>query len=284
MAEQQTQPLRIIESASRLSIYRQGQSEPILVQNAEANHRPYIHPIVAPDGNGILTENAPSHHPWQHGLYVGLNDVNGFGFWSEGWTNNPNDGTFHPLSLKRIEAEGNEVKWAVKTSWKEPGGTELLIEEQSWTFCDLGNAYELDLAWTLTARCDIRFGQHSYGGLFLRMPYRDEQGGSFVNSEGLGQLEAEGKRARWAAISMPIEGRIDHAGIAIMDHASNEEHPSPWRVDGQLGIAPSRCIAGEWYLHRGESKLSNYRVFAFNGNISSSTIDSSWKQFVGGCE
>ena len=68
--------------SDRIAIRRGGRE--LLVQNARADHRPFIHPIVAPDGDGILTENAPPHHPWQHGLYVGLNDVDGVGFWTEG--------------------------------------------------------------------------------------------------------------------------------------------------------------------------------------------------------
>ena len=57
-------------TSDRVEIFRSGEKDPILVQQAKADTRAYIHPIVAPDGNGILTEDTPSHHPWQHGLYV----------------------------------------------------------------------------------------------------------------------------------------------------------------------------------------------------------------------
>lgn len=67
----------------QLAIARSPLTTPLLVQQARPHHRPYIHPILAPDGCGVLTEDAPPHHPWQHGLYVGLNDVNGVGFWMD---------------------------------------------------------------------------------------------------------------------------------------------------------------------------------------------------------
>jgi hypothetical protein len=41
---------------STISVHRLGIKGSILVQNVKTNHRPYLHPIVAPDGKGILTE------------------------------------------------------------------------------------------------------------------------------------------------------------------------------------------------------------------------------------
>ena len=71
------------------------------MQEAPEFGRPYIHPLRAPKAGGILTENAPGHHPWQHGLYVGLNDVNGIGFWTEGLgADRDKDGSFACRELK----------------------------------------------------------------------------------------------------------------------------------------------------------------------------------------
>src|SRR5690606_31307754 len=38
------------------SVFRAGEKTPILTQNARENFRPYVHPIIAPDGKGVLTE------------------------------------------------------------------------------------------------------------------------------------------------------------------------------------------------------------------------------------
>ncbi|MCH7752426.1 MAG: PmoA family protein [Planctomycetes bacterium] len=64
-------------SAGTISIFRSGEDKPILMQNARPDFRPYIHPIVAPDGRGVLTEYSPAHHPHQTGLYWGFTRVNG---------------------------------------------------------------------------------------------------------------------------------------------------------------------------------------------------------------
>ena len=38
------------EAAGTISIFRAGDDQPIVTQNARADFRPYLHPIVAPDG------------------------------------------------------------------------------------------------------------------------------------------------------------------------------------------------------------------------------------------
>jgi hypothetical protein len=274
--------LRAEHSGEHLAFYRSGSMPALVTQCAATDHRPYIHPILAPDGVGELTENQPGHHLWQHGLYVGLNDVNGVGFWKEGYGGSPHDGTFHPQPLAPPVVAGGQAHWNVICEWRSPDGTPMLTETQRWSLEDRGETLALDLEWGLRAETDLRFGKHSYGGLFLRMPWRAETGGDILTSEGSADTDdAEGKRARWVALAMPIPGRDSGvAGIALLDHPSNPEHPAPWRVDDNFGIAPSRCIAGEWHLARDESTVSRYRVFVFTGPISRDAVESEWRQFA----
>ncbi|WP_197479932.1 DUF6807 family protein [Paenibacillus swuensis] len=236
---------------------------------------------MAPDGKGELTENAPAHHPWQHGLYIGLNDVNGYGFWSEGL--NPArahlDGTFHPRLIKEAQVTEQQVTWSVETDYRDPQGNLLFKETQNWEFNDLGDHYEMYLHLQMYAEVDLTLGHYPYGGLFLRMPYRQESGGMALNSEGKINEEAEGKRARWVAVQMQIPDRDGVAGIAIMDHSMNLEHPVPWRVDGELGICPSCSIAGAWTIQQGETCTFQYDVLIFTGDIPISKVEESWTLF-----
>lgn len=278
-----TVPALISEAtASRIAIHRRGQTTPLLVQQAVPNTRPFIHPIIAPDGDGTLTENAPAHHPWQHGLYVGLNDVNGVGFWTEGLRQSPNDGTFHPRPLTTPTVDGARCQWSVTSAWRAPEGSTLLNETQAWTLHDLGTSYDLDLTWTLTACTDLRFGASGYGGLFVRMPFVNQ--GTVMTSAGhCTPAQAEAQRARWVAIAMPIPDRRSAAGIAglaMMDHPQNPEHPVPWRVDGQFGIAPSRCIAGAWTLHSGQTTSARHRIFIHTGSTDPTAVEASWTRFT----
>ncbi len=282
MATQALANLYATHSASRIAIHRRGQATPLMVQQADANTRAFIHPIHAPDGDGTLTENAPPHHPWQHGLYVGLNDVNGIGFWTEGLRQSPSDGSFHPRPLAAPVVDGANCQWQVTSEWRAPDGALLLIETQAWSLDDRGASYDLDLQWTLTAVVDLAFGRFGYGGLFVRMPYVSE--GSVINSSGQ-QTPAgtEAQRAAWVAIAMPLPDRHAGdriAGLAMMDHPGNPGHPVPWRVDGQLGISPSRCISGPWTLAAGASSIARHRVFIHTGSTDVSAVASSWNRFI----
>jgi len=268
--------LRAAQSGRRIDLFRGDAPEPLLTQHAAPDRRPYLHPLRAPDGRGVLTEDAPAHHPWQHGLYTGLNDVGGVGFWKEG----DGDGTFHPRPLAALVIQSHTARWEVETEWRAPHGRHLLTETQAWQFTDEGRACTLDLYWSLRAEVDLTFGEYAYGGLFLRMPYRKETGGAAINSEGRRNADAEAQRARWVAVAMPIDGRDDAAGIAMMDHPANPEHPVPWRVDGQLGVAPSRCIAGAWQLAAGESARYRHRLLLFCGAADPAHIEASWRAFA----
>lgn len=261
--------------SNRIAIYRGNDTLPILVQNADANTRPFIHPILAPDGKGILTQNMPPDHPWQHGLYVGLNKVNETGFWEE----TDQDGSFHPAPLQSPILVGNQISWQVKTEWRDATGNTMLMETQTWKFVDSTDHFELDLDWSLQALIDITFGKYAYGGLFLRMPFQGGEESNAINSEGKLNDAAEAQKARWVDISMPISGRVDKAGITLMDHPTNPGYPSPWRVDGQLGTSPSRCIAGDWSLKKGNSTTSKYRLYIHVGDINKSKIENIWNRF-----
>jgi len=272
-------------SPESLALFRPGLTPALLTQRATPDRRPFIHPILAPDGVGELTENEPGHHLWQHGLYTGLNDVNGVGFWTEGLNNSrERDGTFRPEPLAPPVVAGSRAGWGVVTGWRSPDSQPMLTETQKWSLEDRGDSLALDLEWELRAATDLRFGKYSYGGLFLRMPWRAEAGADLLSSEGaVSPDDAEGKRARWIALAMPIPGRASGAaGIAILDHPSNPEHPAPWRVDDNYGIVPSRCIAGEWRLPREETARSRYRVFVFVGGISRAAVEAEWRQFAAG--
>ena len=177
MAEPRT--LRVETEPERISIYAVGTAAPVLVQNALTDLRAHIHPIAVPGGTVSVTEDAPDHHPWQHGLYVGFNDVNGAGFWHEGMhpTLSADDGSFHPRILRPARAHGATAEWAIESEYRDKNGTALLTETQEWTFTDRGDHYVMDLMLTLHALTDLTFGRYDYGGLFVRMPFRKEVGG-----------------------------------------------------------------------------------------------------------
>jgi hypothetical protein len=253
-----------------------GDGSALLVHRVGEGQRPSIHPLYAPEGDGVYTQDSPAHHPWQHGLYTGFNLVNGIGFWKE----QPGDGSFHPTLTFAPEVDGSTARWAVETLWKGPDSATLIIEGQEWALTDAGGTYDLDLGWSLQAMVNVEIGQFMAGGLFLRMPYAEAMGGVVLNSEGHRNGEAEKQRARWVAVSMPIAGRRDWGGVAIMDHPANPAFPVTWRVDNELGVSPSRCIAESWMIPVGMTERYRFRLHVFSGTIDPQDIEVRWSQFA----
>ncbi len=290
------------ENAGTISVFREGENEPILVQHAKEDFRPYLHPIMAPDGKGVLTEYSPGHHKHQTGLYWGFTRVNGTGADEEElkkWFYNPNkpdeikkkigrDFFHHPggdywrrVSAKVIDAEGETVKWETVYDLLDEAGNPILTETQTWAMRAINGKFLLDLEWKGEAKTDITIGEFDYGGLFLRMPWQEGINGEVVNAARQRNEKAEGQRAMWVDVGMQVAGRDDLAHIAILDHPDNEGFPQPWRVDGQLGVGPARARLGDWHIPKGETETIRHQLVVYTGELNNAEMTHTWEEFIG---
>ncbi len=300
------------DEAGTIAVYRADGKEPIVTQNARPGFRPYLHPIIAPDGNGELTENSPGHHRHQTGLYWGFTRVNGQPVpkdtikkrnkeWhrksggkggdkpaelvkahGRDFFHHPESDYWRRDSATVIQALGEEVKWQTVYAMLDEAGKSIMTETQSWTMRADGDKFILDLEWTGAAQTDITIGEYDYGGLFLRMPYRKDIRGEAINAARQRNQQAEGKRAQWVDVGMEIEGRDDLGHIAIFDHPDNVGFPQSWRVDGQLGVGPARSRMGDWHIKKGSSEIIRHRLVVYTGEFNDVEMKSLWQDYSGG--
>ncbi|MCY7352159.1 MAG: PmoA family protein, partial [Cytophagaceae bacterium] len=146
------------EKAGTISVFRVGGKTAILTQNAKADFRPYLHPITAPDGKGVLTEYSPGHHNHQTGLYWGFTRVNGRDYF-----HHPQGDYWRRISAKVIEATGPEVKWQTVYDLLDSTGKAVLTETQNWSMREQGGKFLLDLEWNGEAKTDVTIGKYEYG-------------------------------------------------------------------------------------------------------------------------
>ena len=237
-------------------VFRPGLEKPLLVFVAPKDGRPYVHPLLAPDGKGELTEYSPGHHKHQTGLYIGFTRINGRDY-------------FHNRSSywrgKGLTAQGRRplATWTAtyellaRTSspscWKRRSGsllTTATITSSTW----IGPA---KLSWTLPGTSTITAAFSS------RMPWQSKTGGR-MNSEGKKNSNFEGQRARWVDAGMPISGRADWGHMQMIDHPANDGYPVIWRVDGQLGIGPAVSRGtGAWKTAKDETARRKYRLVIY---------------------
>ena len=106
------------EGSGTITVHRDGLAKPLVTQHAAADHRPYLHPIVAPDGNGTLTEYSPGHHRHQTGLYWGFTRVNGRDFFPH-----PGGDYWKRRGVKVLEARASRCAGSRCTTCLTPTAT-----------------------------------------------------------------------------------------------------------------------------------------------------------------
>ncbi|WP_343855111.1 PVC-type heme-binding CxxCH protein [Algoriphagus jejuensis] len=259
-----------------ISVLRDGESEPILVQNAKEGFRPYIHPFLSPDGKGVLTEYSPGHHKHQTGLYWGLTRVNGRDYF-----HNPQGDYWKKVALNIVEESGEQVKWQTIYQLLDSLGNPVLEESQNWTMSEMDGKYVLDLEWKGEAKTEVTIGQYDYGSLFLRMPWKEGIDGEIVNAARQKNEQAEGQPAMWINVGMRVEGREDRVNVAIFDHPENRGYPNKWRVDGQLGLGPAFTRDGDWLIESGKTETIKLRLLVYTSEFNDLKLTESWSKFSG---
>jgi len=269
--------LRIMQdqAAGSIAIFSDTNDQPILTQIAKKEERPYLHPIIAPDGKGEMTEYRPAHHPHQTGIYWGLKRVNERDYFMQ-WRSD----YWRGVSATVLEEKGEKVSWQTVYDMLDENENTIMVETQNWTMRQFDDRYILDLEWKGEAKIDVVMGKFYVGGLFIRMPWDKETIGEIINASGQRNMEGEGQRAIWSDIGIKVDGREDLAHIAIFDHPNNKGFPTPWRVDSQMGIGPSRQILGDWKLEKGESEIIRYRLLIYTGEMDKAKLTEIWKGFV----
>lgn len=275
-SDKQSLKVELTESKGTISVFQSGKSEPILVQNALPDFRPYIHPLLAPNGSKVLTEYSPGHHPHQTGIYWGITRINGRDFF-----HNPKGDYWKRISFTILEKEGETVSWQTVYDLLDEKGEVLLTETQNWSLVTRNKKYYLDLEWIGEARQDLTFEKYDYGGLFVRMPWKPGMPGQVTNAARQVNQKAEGQPAMWVDLGLQPDSKFDYDHIAIFDHPQNRGYPQVWRVDNQMGVGTAKARKGEWKLPKGASEIVRHQLVVYNGDLNDVEMNKDWAAFSG---
>ena len=260
---------------STLTIQRVDRGDTVLVHNVRSGFRPYLHPIMTPEGQASVTEFSPDHHRHQTGLYWGFTRLN-----DRDYFHHPEADYWRRISVNVTQPDGPEVRWVTVYALLDEAGDTVLTESQHWGLQGDDSTYVLDLEWRGHAHTDVTVGQYDYGGLFLRMPWRPGIEGRAVNAARQRNHFAEGKRAMWIDVGLKQEGRPDMDHVAIFDHPDNEGFPQPWRVDHQLGVGPVRSRLGDWAISAGSETTIRHRMLIYSGPMDDVDMHERWEVYT----
>ncbi|MDE2835055.1 MAG: PmoA family protein [Bacteroidota bacterium] len=270
-------PLELAASLAgdAITVRRAAGGDTVLVHNVAQDFRPYLHPIMTPDGQASVTEFSPDHHRHQTGLYWGFTRLN-----DRDYFHHPSGDYWQRVSVRVLEAEGAAVGWETVYALLGEAGDPVLTETQRWSLHADDSTYVLDLEWRGRAHSAVIIGEYDYGGLFLRMPWKPGIEGRAVNAARERNQFAEGKRAMWMDVGLRQEGRLVMDHLAIFDHPENDGFPQPWRVDYQLGVGPVRARLGDWTIEQEEEAVIRHRILIYSGTMNDVDMRARWETYT----
>ena len=224
----------------------------------------------------MVTEFSPEHHKHQTGLYWGFTRVNGRDYF-----HNPQGDYWRRASVSVTQASGNEVRWQTVYDLLDEAKNPVLTETARWSMREESGRFLIDLEWRGEAKTAVTVGTYDYGGLFLRMPWREGMAAEVVNAARQRNERAEGQRAMWIDVGMQVAGRSDLAHVAIFDHPDNPGYPQAWRVDGQFGVGSARTRTADWNIKQGETEVVRHRFVVYTGVLNDVALTKAWGEYTG---
>jgi hypothetical protein len=265
--------------------------------------RPCFYPLIGP-GNAAMTrhwplEEAPDEsHDHQHhrSLWFAHSSVNGVDCWNEGA-----DGRIVHAGFDEIKSGKDSGVIRTRDNWVSTNGTVLCTDERTFRVYNRpANERLFDFEITLHAsHGDVTFGDNKDGGMAVRLAETmrltpnqfntNKPGGHIVNSAGVRDGDAWGKRADWVDYHGPVDGKI--VGIAIFDNPQNPRHPTWWHVR-DYGLFAANPFgkhhfenlkdehAGDLVLPAGKSITFRYRFYIHEGDELQSDVAGHYQDYV----
>ncbi|MBI3880658.1 MAG: PmoA family protein [Verrucomicrobia bacterium] len=270
--------------------------------------RPFLYPVIGPTGAG-MTRNFPmkdvegeSHdHPHHRGLSWSHMRVNEVDTWGE--VTNKSGKIVHQKFLELTSGAKVGVL-REENQFVSVAGKVVGSETRTLRFYDRAPERVMDFDIVLRAtHGELVLGDQKDGGMGIRLAEsmrvagEKKKGekkaapgvGHIVNSEGVRDAEAWGKRAKWCDYFGPVEGKT--VGVAIFDHPSNPRHPTWWHVRtyglftaNPFGISsfeknPDKN-AGNFTIPAGQSATFRYRFYFHEGDEQSAKVEERYGAYV----
>ncbi len=254
---------------------------------------PILWPILGPTGKKMtrsypMAEGDASErkdHPHHRSFWFTHGDVDGLSFWH-----------VETIRHKRFTkiASGRVAEIVSENEWVGPDGRVHCEDQRRLKFGADKDLRWIDFDVTIKApHRDVRFGDTKEGTFGIRVAgtmkvdaaktdkgktdaskINPRGGGRIVNSEGLVNRQAWGKRAPWVDYHGPVEGET--LGIAILNHPSSFRFPTYWHVRtyglfaanpfGWHNFENSDQVDGSYTIKQGESITLRYRVLFHKGD------------------
>jgi hypothetical protein len=246
--------------------------------------RPYWYPITGPAGRSLTRMGHPQDpfsHSHHNSVWISHNDVNGVSFWAD-------RGRGRIVHQRIDQFEDGPVRASMLTynAWQTNEGQTLMFERRRATVELLeGEQWRMliDLQLEAPPGKPVTLGQTPFGLIGVRMAKTIgvlDGGGRILNSAGqLNEKEVFRKPAKWVDYSGPVTNQL-RGGIALLDHPSNPDHPTPFHVreDGWMGA--SLTLERPLTIEPGKPLRLRYALWVHPGVPSVADVERQWQAFA----
>ncbi|MBM4089297.1 MAG: hypothetical protein FJ276_07695 [Planctomycetes bacterium] len=263
---------------------------------SDGQPKSFFHPVSLPNGP-VLTWNEPPDHPWHHALWFSWKYINGINYWEpEANSSSPKGRT--KWSNVRIDPQPDGKTVAqMHLDYCHPSDHVVLSEERTVTVsaprADGQYAFDWKCAFTAvepqvtldrTPLPNEPNGQAygGYAGLSVRFSKELIERQAVSN---LGPIDFNEGRFRGKANAVDYNGLIDGqpVGIAICDHPSNLNHPTPWYVicSAEMSYYSPAVICYEPHqMKAGDEFTLRYRVIVHPLRWDAARLGREYEEFV----
>ncbi len=275
-------------------------------------NKPYLAPVFGPTGKQ-MTRNYPManvegeqhDHPHHRGICFGHEGINGIESWAERATFGDSAkmaervkslGSEKHREFKTLEAKADSAVLVSIIDYLDPSGKKYLEEERTMIFTAGEGTRSIEMKQILLAtEGPVNFEDKKDAGLSIRVPTemavhieKNKKGsGHIINSEGITDVEAWGKRAKWCDYYGTVGG--EKLGVAMLNHPSSFRFPTPWHVRdyGLFTANPFGTKAldknapdGAYELKKGEYTLLRHLFYFHKGDEKEGKVAEAYEAFA----
>ena len=150
------------------------------------------------------------------------------------------------------------------------------------------HGYFLNLS--ITNRCateaPVEIVKYRYSGFSFRANESWNKNNSTVlTSEGKDRYTSNFSRAKWVSVQGDVPGG-DKAGIILMSHPDNRDHPQLLRTwgeqhNGSVFINFNPVQESPWKFEPGNDYTQRYRLFVYDGTVTAQQAEELWQDYAG---
>jgi hypothetical protein len=271
--------------------YHHAIMEPPAGQNPLFRRSGFIHPLNSPAGV-VLTTIHPADHIHHMGIWNAWTMTEFEGRKVDFWNLREGQGT---VRFTRFESTtsgpvfGGFRAHLEHVNLNAPGGEKVALNElldvRVWNVGGPDKGGWL-VDWTSTQTCatdsPLVLPQYRYGGFAFRgTEHWKGDASELLTSEGRTRRDSHATRSRWCLIQGATAAAP--AGIILMSHPENREHPEPMRTWPEasnhqfFNYCPIQQKA--WKLEPGNNYTFRYRLYAFDGRTAADQAERIWHDF-----